>query len=372
MSIFGYILKVKLIFLYSKLILDKTRHDKEEDVEEEEPETLTNTGRKRRSAASKATKRLSNFISDEVDPLAFLEDDASDDDFDKQLKTHQESDDDDDDEGDDESSIASNQDDDDGQEVISGPIRTPTKRYYGGVRSEFDLNILREEKDFRRKNYFFNYFKDFNIVDWQPFEQNHLGFQMPDAKSVQFKIGQAGQADTFEAFETRQDGKDKYSFYAGGPIRASDWCPASVNGLDVLAVGVDDDFDTPTKSFVQLWTFGTNHKPQFKLMLDVGQVRIHCLKWCPSLRFDGDDDQRLGLLAVATSLGTVQVLVIDKTLLYTAALANTTKYYHAIPSKVLKRQDQANHCLRLSWYRGKDHRVLAGAFIVSKKNRQKK
>ena len=206
---------------HSKLILEKT-NDKEEEVEDEEPETLTNTGRKRRSAASKATKRLSNFISDEVDPLAFLEDDASDDDFDKQLKTHQESDDDDDDEGDDESSIASNQDDDDGQEVISGPIRTPTKRYYGGVRSEFDLNILRDEKDFRRKNYFFNYFKDFNIVDWQPFEQNHLGFQMPDAKSVQFKIGQAGQADTFEAFETRKDGKDKYSFYAGGPIRASD------------------------------------------------------------------------------------------------------------------------------------------------------
>ena len=357
----------------SRLRLERTKQVEDSDDEVEE-ESLTATGRKRRSAASKATKRLSNFISDEVDPLAVLED--SDDDFAKQLKTHQESeDDDDDDEGDAESSIASNQeDDDDGEEVISGPIRTPKKRYkdrysYGGTRSEFDTTILREEKNFRLKNYFFNYFKDFNIVEWTPFEKNHLGFQRPDAKSVQFKIGNNGQVDTFEAFDTRKDGNDKYSFYTGGPIRASDWCPAPVNGLDVLALGVDDDFDTPAKSFVQLWTFGSNHKPQFKLMLDVGQARIHCLKWCPSLRFDGDDDQRLGLLAVATSLGTVQVLAVDKTLLYTAALANTTKYYHAIPSKILKRQDQANHCLRLSWYRGKDHRVLAGAFMVSKQKK---
>ena len=348
----------------------KLKDESNEDIGEE---SLTATGRKRRSAASKATKRLSNVINDELDPLAVLEDDASDDDFAKQLATHEESDEEDDqDEGDAESSIASNQsEDDEDQDVISGPISE--KREFRGrpqvyLNQVFDREILVAEKVFRSKNYFKNDFKDFEVVDWQAMDDLEFGTQ-----SVQFKIGES-KADTFGVFDTHKDGKDKYSFYAGGPIRASDWCPAQSNGLDVLALGVDDQFDEPTKSFVQLWTFGANHKPQFKLMLDIGQVRIHCLKWCPSLKNnseDEDQDQRLGLLAVATSLGTVQVLALDKTLLLSAALADTTKYYRAVPTKVLKRQDQADHCLRLSWYRGIDHRVLAGAFMVRTKQNKK-
>ena len=162
-----------------------------------------------------------------------------------------------------------------------------------------------------------------------------------------------------EVFGSYVDSKDKYSFYAGGPIRASDWCPTS-EYLNVLAIAVDDKFDEPTKSTVQIWTFDTENEPKFKIMLELGQVRINSLKWCPSIKRE-IDDPRLGILAVATSSGTVQVLVIGKDMLD----SETVKYFNAKACRILKRQDYSGDCLSLDWYRGQYHRILAGTFMVS-------
>ena len=86
----------------------------------------------------------------------------------------------------------------------------------------------------------------------------------------------------------------------------------------------------------------------------------YSLKWCPSIKKD-NEDCRLGILAVATSQGCVQLLVIGKDMFK----SDDIKYFNAKVCKMLKRQDYFGDCLSLSWYRGKYHRILAGTFMVS-------
>ena len=211
-------------------------------------------------------------------------------------------------------------------------------------------------------NYNLNAFEKFEIVPWSELQEVEFG-----TKSVQIKPRNKPEYQ-MEVFGSYLDSKDKYSFYAGGPIRASDWCPTSKN-VNVVAIAVDDKFDEPTKSIVQIWTFDTTNEPKFKIMLDLGQVRINSLKWCPSIKRESDDP-RLGILAVATSSGTAQVLVLGKDMLENENI----KYFNAKACRILKRQDYSGDCLSLDWYRGQHHRILAGTFMVSpnfKRFRQK-
>lgn len=87
-------------------------------------------------------------------------------------------------------------------------------------------------------------------------------------------------------------------------------------------------------------------------------IAINALKWCPSLKSSGEEDHRLGLLSVACNDCTVKIFAIDKSLLNHSGQQD----FMAQPSLVLKRHQSKSQCLKIDWYKGKGHRVLAAAF----------
>ena len=134
------------------------------------------------------------------------------------------------------------------------------------------------------------------------------------------------QLKRFEAVSHKNRKGKSYSIFAGGPIITSDWCPEQWNSHDVIALSAMTFFDEgqtpPTTSdkyaFIQLWAFDCVGKscPKLSALLAVETVsKIHCLKWCPSLKKEDKLDQRLGLLAVACSDGTIKIYTISQDML---------------------------------------------------------
>ena len=206
---------------------------------------------------------------------------------------------------------------------------------------------------------------------------------------------------------------DSCTFYTGGPIWASDWCPltsSSVINIDVLALSVDMDFQTETKlatgmeqhlntnqeiksnnSLLQLWSCDLQGmssarnenvcKPKMQIGITHDFGKIWCLKWCPSGCEDLDESKnqvhedkflpRLGLLAAACSDGSIRIFSIpqlsalvsekeDCIALYKARYTSILTLCH---SGITLDDGAANPaCLSLSWFRGDGHRVVAGAY----------
>ena len=195
------------------------------------------------------------------------------------------------------------------------------------------------------------------------------------------------QLKRFEAVSHKNRKGNSYSIFAGGPIISSDWCPEQWNSHDVIALSALTFFDegqTTTSdkyAFIQLWAFDCVAKscPKLSALLAVETVsKIHCLKWCPSLKKEDKLDQRLGLLAVACSDGTIKIYTISQDMLQKNEMA--TEMIIPQVSMLLKRPGLNNNsepsamgaaaashgtnieCLEISWYRGKGHRIIAGAF----------
>ena len=263
------------------------------------------------------------------------------------------------------------------------------------------------------------------IEDWIRLNATEKEKHLPTTieKSISFKVAKLGNDCTpksesnvrqLDCFDSCIDSDNLSStFYAGGPIWAADWCSlneTTENKNDVMALSVDMDFQTETKltpenmqnsetlpkspksnSLLQLWScnlpsmFKKTHsesllKPKMTIGIVHNYGKIWCVKWCPSGCEDLDQSNtvlsnknylsRLGLLATACSDGSIRIFSIPKLsnlvdkgedcVLYKARASSILTLCHS--GIVLKEGSSNPACLSLSWYKGKGHRVLGGAY----------
>ena len=254
--------------------------------------------------------------------------------------------------------------------------RVPKHRY-NHTYNLLDKSIGELEESYRSRNYNFNDFKHFQVLDTMK-RQLPMAWDKEDEKSIKFTTNgdkKEVQLRRFEAVSHNTRIGNSYSMFVGGPITTSDWCPGDWNSHDIIALSAMTFFDegqTPPSTsdkcaFIQLWTFdwATKSCPKLSALLAVETVtKINCLKWCPSLKKEDNVDQRLGLLAAACSDGTIKIYTIGQDMLQ----ENETVTQMLVPqvSMTLKRPGLINQdsieCLEISWYRGKGHRIIAGAF----------
>ena len=260
----------------------------------------------------------------------------------------------------------------------------PKLRFKGKSATAVDRNLLdgsmlKLENSFRIRNYHFNDFPSFRVLE--PLKRIPIPLDCDqDEFSVNFKFGDKDQAQKLRRFQAISHEASKgsaYSIFAGGPISTSDWCPQKWNNShDIIALSALISFEEapPTSSsgaLVQFWAFDCHRKsgPTLSALMKLENVaQIHGLKWCPSLKKETESDQRLGLLAVACSDGTVKIFTIGHDLL--KPNTELEDMFVLEPSMTLKRQGinvqdgviNSIECLKISWYRGKNHRVLAGIF----------
>ena len=133
------------------------------------------------------------------------------------------------------------------------------------------------------------------------------------ANSVMFTLN--NQDMQFETFEAVKHDQNRLSFYPGGPIRASAWCPQVLEDRqEVLALTADYDFDAADleQSLIQFWIFNSSSTSiQFQGGIGLDR-KVNYLKWCPSLSKNNKSEPKLGLLAAACSDGCVRIFTISK------------------------------------------------------------
>lgn len=178
------------------------------------------------------------------------------------------------------------------------------------------------------------------------------------------------------------------TFFAGGPIWASAFCPLEGRNEDhVIALYAEQTFDSesyicPTKesvsdrinSLIQLWSFRktkTGCDPPVFLMgiaHDFGRVRS--LQWCPSggQSDTGNGLPRIGLLAAGCEDGTVRIFTVPE---YDSIPKTDPTVRHNIfkcddAVVTLRRpdddEDRLNPTVKVAWFRGRGHRVIAASF----------
>jgi len=288
-----------------------------------------------------------------------------------------------------------------------------------------DKEMIKDELKFRELNFckdgtlFPDFHTSFN--DWIHLEPTEYAKYLPNRNepSIPFKVDKMENdiPNSHTIIEKRQLNsfdscidKDDMSFtiYTGGPIWAGDWCPLSeYSGIkyDVVALSVDMDFKTETKlsydsthnvslqtkrnSLLQLWSCELQRsksskdlspKPKMKVGIVHDFGKIWCLKWCPSgcenidinykAKTNSNYLPRLGLLAAACSDGSVRIFSIptlcnlvsenDECSLYKVRSSSLLTLSHSGIN--LKDRTSNPACLSLSWFKGRGHRVIAGAY----------
>jgi WD40 repeat protein len=227
---------------------------------------------------------------------------------------------------------------------------------------DIDTTILCAEKKFRADNYFQNNFAEFKLEVWFPVSSMEANEYLPLESESSVDICVNEETISLPRFGSLQHDKDKYTFFTGGPIIASDWCPSNKLNIEVLAISAARGFQDQKEDLclIQLWNFSAPDLPHFKAGLGLTS-KVNCLKWCPSLKPLDDSDKRMGILAAACTNGTVQLFTVPQDILENEGDANI---FVPKPALTLKRpgDDNTIECLKLSWYRGKGHRVLAASF----------
>ena len=166
---------------------------------------------------------------------------------------------------------------------------------------------------------------------------------------------------------------------AGGPVWALAWTPqptpstvqylalATHNSLE--STKYNEDCVEAKNGIIQFWKLDTQttnaekivDKPDYikGIIHDFG--KIWCLDWCPSGCFK--PGTTIGLLAASCSDGTVRLLDVkfpseDKIELVKANCIKTLVLHDSSDQL----DEEAGHCLDLSWYRGTGHRYLAASY----------
>nr|CAD7443819.1 unnamed protein product [Timema bartmani] len=190
------------------------------------------------------------------------------------------------------------------------------------------------------------------------------------------------------------------TLFTGGPVWGMAWCTIpmecllvhsihKVNVHQFLAVSCHRSMDDlhkagssySNKGLIQIWDFGhldnlrkCSMAPKLVLGLAHEFGAVWQLEWCPSGCYDleapEDRLRRLGLLAAACSDGTVRIFSVcfpDQLLETCADNAPLFKTEPAVtlvldPVDKVKLGGNNYQCTRISWFKGKNHSILAGGF----------
>lgn len=240
--------------------------------------------------------------------------------------------------------------------------------------------------------------------DWTKLEESSAKSYLPKAsRSVRFqqKLCQQGKEVTGDVaslglFESvvNDASSSAATFFAGGPIWASSWCPMDGSkGDHVVALFADADFEAdpiicPTEksfsrtaaSLIQFWTLqGSSSgisRPVFSMGLASDHGRVRSLQWCPSGGTAQQSDSclsRLGLLAAGFEDGIVRIFPVPElsSLPEYDSTDHSLNIYKCDGSFVtLRRPDRGRDddyadvhpCVKVVWFRGHRHRVVAASY----------
>ncbi|XP_021918407.1 uncharacterized protein LOC110829207 isoform X4 [Zootermopsis nevadensis] len=188
-------------------------------------------------------------------------------------------------------------------------------------------------------------------------------------------------------------------FFAGGPVWATAWCPIPLHKAiyrtahinQYLAVschnGMEDTYISGQRyshnGLIQIWDFGhlDNQQPCTTPKLALGIAHncgaVWCMEWCPSGCYDTPDMKvpnhrlrRLGLLGAACSDGSVRIFSVCFPSEVQDKISDSPPIFKVEPVRTLVLDDRQTclladsewQCTRLSWYKGKGHRIIAGSF----------
>lgn len=244
--------------------------------------------------------------------------------------------------------------------------------------------------------------------DWQLLPQSEVECYLPQEQhSVAFSVSREGlkkeaplRLDRFSSLPPHSDRWDSL-FFCGGPVWSLEWCPApdASEASQFVALSCHRDMDEthrvhqlyPGPGLVQIWDLGelkSDHRPdsQPALVYSVAQDRgfVWGLKWCPSGAWEPPDTDRqapllprLGLLAVASSLGIVTLYslphpqALTRTLAPSASSSSSAEppVYKAKAVVTLKlgsfkapRLSDSGQVLGLDWLPHKPHNIIAIGF----------
>ena len=235
--------------------------------------------------------------------------------------------------------------------------RIEAKGYF--MPSEESIKI---ELKYRANNYNKNQFlelvtprKEWVILDGE----ERLKYLPPQENSMTFRHGK-NDNETFGMFEAKEK-----SFFAGGPVTSSDWCPSRQEEkfLALSTQSIQQDL-----GLIQIWQVAPESECSMQLGIGHRFGKIQKLLWAPSgnhLNVKAEQHlPRLGLLAAACSDGTVRILSVCQPSSLGAKERNPIALVE--PARTLKtmptEEGKVVECLSMSWYRGLGHRVIAGGF----------
>ncbi|KAK7878714.1 hypothetical protein WMY93_030953 [Mugilogobius chulae] len=243
--------------------------------------------------------------------------------------------------------------------------------------------------------------------DWQLLPPSEVERYLPlEQQSVQFSVSREGlkkdQTKTLHRFSSLPSHADRWDsvFFCGGPVWSMEWCPTPDRSTaqQYLALSCHRSMDEKHHAhqvysgpgLVQVWSLGSlhhNHRPdsQPALVYCLAQDRgfVWGLKWCPSGAWEPPDTHRqaplvprLGLLAVASSLGLVTVYSLPHPEALIDSLSQTgcpdapAPVFKAKALVTLKlgsfkapRLSDSGQVMSLDWHQHKPHDLIAIGFF---------
>lgn len=269
---------------------------------------------------------------------------------------------------------------------------------------------LETSKKFREEHLSTWVFPDWlpSSSSWQLLPQSEVEEYLPEElESAAFTVFREGltkeektpqRLNRFESLPSHRERWDMF-FFSGGPVWALEWCPTpdGASARQMMAVACHRGMDEQHRvnqtysgsGLIQLWDLGllqydTRPDVQPALVYGLAQDRgfVWQLKWCPAGAWEQPDSDRkapflprLGLLAVATSLGLVTIYSLPHPDALLSKLSDSEKsscvppIYKAKAVLTLKlgsfkapRLTQSGQVLTLDWLPQKPHNIIAIGF----------
>ncbi|CAH1397014.1 unnamed protein product [Nezara viridula] len=211
-----------------------------------------------------------------------------------------------------------------------------------------------------------------NIDLWKEMDPLTSQFYNPEKSNSMMVSFQNSTWESMHALEGKVIEGNQGIAYTGGPVWGLEWCPGE--GPQYLAVSshLSMEFNFQAGStftgpgLVQLWSLEdiSNAKSDTLSTLQFCYGVCHndraCwnMAWCPS---GGRTDTRIGLLALATTSGSIPIYAMPnpECLQY-----QSTRFYK--PEPVLKLELWSNErwqCSAISWSKIKPHNIIAAGFV---------
>lgn len=288
------------------------------------------------------------------------------------------------------------------EEEVVGRSRRSIKGF-GKARHRLDkssvlsstTDLIPYEGKFRQANFEKNPFSDFHSMkaDWTVLDQDQARDYLPEnMESLQFNSRHCSvktdhplktSLKLFQSLEAEAD--RSVTFFTGGPIRSSAWLPMSdvksewaylaLSSMRNMSDGQTFVTSAQTaKGLIQIWRVHVKSLASEMVMgLSHDLGTIWDMTWVPSGNQIPSEDpchlRRLGILACASSEGTIRVF----------SICLFSELENPFPGSPLICQTQSKRtlrlcanpdldepsksaCVTLSWFRGQNHRVLAGGF----------